>query len=64
MGQATQELKPFAILVSNGFNFEFYCTVQAASAQQARANFLMEHSGAWYAKPEMIRARDDSKRAA
>ena len=52
--------KPFAVLINNGFKFDFYCIVESVNAKQARSEFLRDHAGAWYAKPEMIRVRDES----
>ena len=48
----------FAVLVNNGFRYEYYMTVQAQSAREARE--LFKKSGDWRA--DDFRVRDDRKK--
>jgi hypothetical protein len=52
---ATETRGPFAVLVNNGFRYEYHMSVDARSAREAREIF--KRSGDWRA--DDFRVRDD-----
>lgn len=42
----------YVVRLNNGFGFEYYVVITATSIKAARAEFLKQHAGAWYATPK------------